>query len=65
MGSQDLPAVIDFILEATNRKKLHYVGHSMGKIIYYCNMFLIDIECTLKVAMTCRYMISIFLPTIV
>ncbi|MFB6347610.1 MAG: alpha/beta hydrolase [bacterium] len=31
----DLPAVINFILETTGSKKLHWVGHSMGGMLYY------------------------------
>lgn len=31
----DLPAVIDFILETTGRDKLHWIGHSMGGMLYY------------------------------
>ncbi|KAG7200941.1 hypothetical protein KM043_003301 [Ampulex compressa] len=30
LGVYDLPAVIDYILEATSREKLHYIGHSQG-----------------------------------
>ena len=30
MGTYDLPAIIDFILESTSQSKLSYVAHSMG-----------------------------------
>lgn len=30
MGTMDLPAVIDYVLQTTGEKKLHYIGHSMG-----------------------------------
>ena len=32
MGSQDLPAMIDYILSATNMKSISYIGHSEGTI---------------------------------
>lgn len=36
MGRYDIPAVIDYILSKTNRKKLVYIGFSMG-----CGMFFV------------------------
>jgi len=30
MGTRDVPAVIDYILEVTGQGSLHYVGHSLG-----------------------------------
>lgn len=30
MGTKDLPAMIDFILNATGREKISYIGHSQG-----------------------------------
>lgn len=30
IGVYDLPATIDFILEKTKHKRLHYIGHSQG-----------------------------------
>lgn len=30
MGTVDLPAVIDYVLQTTGENKLHYIGHSMG-----------------------------------
>lgn len=30
MGTMDLPAVIDYVLQTTGENKLHYIGHSMG-----------------------------------
>ena len=35
MGTQDLPAMIDYVLANTSQKSLHYVGHSMGATIAY------------------------------
>jgi pimeloyl-ACP methyl ester carboxylesterase len=32
---KDLPAVIDYILETTDYSQLHWVGHSMGAMLYY------------------------------
>jgi pimeloyl-ACP methyl ester carboxylesterase len=31
----DLPATIDYILEQTGRKRLHWIGHSMGGMLFY------------------------------
>ncbi|XP_073432020.1 lipase member M-like isoform X3 [Dendrobates tinctorius] len=30
MAKKDLPAVVDFILQKTGQKQLHYIGHSQG-----------------------------------
>lgn len=30
MGTMDLPAVIDYVLQTTGESKLYYIGHSMG-----------------------------------
>lgn len=40
MGSQDLPATIDYILHTTSRTKLSYVGFSQGTTIFFvmCSM---------------------------
>ena len=35
MGLYDVPANIDFILKATKRTKLIYIGHSMGSTMFY------------------------------
>ncbi|CAH1800123.1 unnamed protein product [Owenia fusiformis] len=35
MGELDLPATIDFILDHTGQKQLHYVGHSQGTMIAF------------------------------
>lgn len=35
IGIYDLPAIIDYILEKTNNKKLHYVGHSQGCTTFF------------------------------
>lgn len=35
MGTYDLPAMIDFILHKTGKKKLSVVGHSQGTTIFY------------------------------
>lgn len=32
----DIPATIDYVLNVTNYKKLHYIGHSQG-----CTSFLV------------------------
>lgn len=33
MGTTDLPAVIDYVLQTTGENKLHYIGHSMGSTV--------------------------------
>ena len=35
MGTKDLPAVIDYILETTGADQIFYVGHSMGTTMFY------------------------------
>lgn len=35
IGIYDLPATIDHILEKTNKKKLHYIGHSQGTTAFF------------------------------
>ena len=30
MALQDIPAIVDYILEKTGREQLHYIGHSQG-----------------------------------
>jgi lysosomal acid lipase/cholesteryl ester hydrolase len=35
MAEKDLPAMIDYIIEATGEKKVHYLGHSLGATIMY------------------------------
>ncbi|KAH9635488.1 hypothetical protein HF086_015488 [Spodoptera exigua] len=40
MGTQDLPAVIDYILQTTSRRNLSYIGFSQGTAIFFvmCSM---------------------------
>ncbi len=33
--AQDLPAAVDYILQQSGQKKLHWVGHSMGGLLVY------------------------------
>lgn len=35
MGMRDLPAMIDYILKTTGRKKLFYFGHSQGTTTFF------------------------------
>lgn len=35
VGVYDLPACIDFILEKSEQKKLHYIGHSQGTTAFF------------------------------
>jgi lysosomal acid lipase/cholesteryl ester hydrolase len=35
MGVYDLPAVVDYIINATGEQKLYYIGHSMGTTMFY------------------------------
>lgn len=35
IGTQDLPAMIDYILETTGREKLFYLGHSQGTTVFF------------------------------
>ncbi|XP_069696794.1 lipase 3-like [Periplaneta americana] len=37
-GIYDMPATIDYILEKTGKKKIFYVGHSMGTTMFYVMM---------------------------
>ena len=32
---KDIPAAIDYVLNLTNQKKVHWVGHSMGGMVAY------------------------------
>lgn len=38
MATEDIKAEIDYILEATNRESLSYIGYSMGSMQMYYNM---------------------------
>jgi len=40
MGTQDLPAIINFILKETGREKLSYIGHSQGTAQLFAAMSL-------------------------
>jgi lysosomal acid lipase/cholesteryl ester hydrolase len=35
MGTKDLPAVIDYILQTTGAPQVFYAGHSMGTTMFY------------------------------
>jgi pimeloyl-ACP methyl ester carboxylesterase len=35
MGTKDLPAVIDYILQTTGADQIFYAGHSMGTTMFY------------------------------
>ncbi|XP_005176081.1 lipase 3 [Musca domestica] len=35
IGSIDIPAMIDYILETTGESKLHYAGHSQGTTVFF------------------------------
>lgn len=35
MGTYDLPAAIDHILEVTGQQQLVYIGHSLGTTVFY------------------------------
>ena len=38
MGVYDLPATIDYILNATKKEKLSYIGHSQGTTSFWVMM---------------------------
>ena len=38
MGRYDIPANIEYILEATGQEKLVFVGHSLGCTLFYIAM---------------------------
>ncbi|KAK7863251.1 hypothetical protein R5R35_001461 [Gryllus longicercus] len=40
IGMYDIPAVIDYILNATQQEKLFYLSHSMGNTLFYVAMSL-------------------------
>jgi alpha/beta hydrolase fold. len=35
MGTNDVPAEIDYILNSTGHNKLYYIGHSMGTTMFF------------------------------
>ncbi|XP_072947559.1 lipase 1-like [Epargyreus clarus] len=35
IGNIDLPAMIDYALEYTGKKRLHYIGHSQGTTVFF------------------------------
>lgn len=35
MGTQDMPTVVDYILNSTGQSQVSYVGHSMGTTMAY------------------------------
>ncbi|XP_061401977.1 lipase 3-like [Musca vetustissima] len=38
IGSIDIPAMIDYIIEQTGQPKIHYAGHSQGTTVYFVMM---------------------------
>ena len=38
MGTYDIPAEIDYILNSTGHNKLYYIGHSMGTTMFFVGM---------------------------
>jgi pimeloyl-ACP methyl ester carboxylesterase len=38
MGTYDVPAEIDYILNSTGHSKLYYIGHSMGTTMFFVAM---------------------------
>jgi len=38
MAKYDLPAMVDYVLDKTNRKSLHYIGHSQGTLIAFASL---------------------------
>ena len=38
MGTYDVPAEIDYILQSTGHNKLYYIGHSMGTTMFFVTM---------------------------
>lgn len=39
-GNYDVPAVINYILNATSQSKLTFIGHSMGTTMFFIAMIL-------------------------
>lgn len=35
MAKYDLPASLDYITEKTGQKRMHYVGHSQGTVVFW------------------------------
>ncbi|XP_045615969.1 gastric triacylglycerol lipase [Procambarus clarkii] len=38
MARYDLPAMLDYVLEETGARRLHYLGHSMGTTVFFALM---------------------------
>jgi pimeloyl-ACP methyl ester carboxylesterase len=43
-AQRDIPAAIDYILEETGHSQLHWVGHSMGGMLYYAVAGAVDYQ---------------------
>lgn len=40
MGTRDLPATIDYVLNYTKQKTLRYIGHSLGSTVLFILLFM-------------------------
>lgn len=63
-AEQDLPAVVDYVLERTDFPRLHWVGYSMGGMLYYVLAGSLDYGSKIASAITIGSPVFFHEPTI-